>query len=122
MRLLFDGTPGSKGKSDQSIVYYENNSMYMLDGQSTFTDDAALTRMFLLIANPKDKGDLEKLQTLPNIMNKVMNIFKDEADFRDYIALCKKERARIKKIITLTRENDRMLDNYSFAYGLSKKL
>lgn len=118
LRDLFDWTPITKWQSDQSIVFYETNAVYVLDWQTTFTDDAAMTRLFYLIANPKNKWDELMLLSIPNVLNKVLDIFKDTKDFDKYVSVCLNWKKKLKSKITLTRDNDRMIQNFSYLFWL----
>lgn len=118
LRDLFDWTPITKWQSDQSIVFYETNAVYVLDWQTTFTDDAAMTRLFYLIANPKNKWDESMLLSIPNVLNKVLDIFKDTKDFDKYVSICLDWKKKLKSKITLTRDNDRMIQNFSYLFWL----
>jgi hypothetical protein len=118
MRNLFDWTPIEKGRADQTTVKYESNGLYVFDWQTIFTDDAAQTRMVILMANKKYQWSLTALRTLPNIYRYATEIFKDNKDFIAFIRLAEKKYEQIKASVSLLRSNDRMLTNYSYLYTL----
>lgn len=118
MRNLFDGSAIEKGRWDQTTVKYEANGLYIFDGQTIFTDDAVLTRMIILMANNIDKLELTALNTLPNIYKQSSYIFSDEWAFQKYVKIIKSAYTDIKKRIKFVRNNDRMIQNYSYLYAL----
>lgn len=118
MRNLFDGSAIEKGRADQTTVKYEANWLYIFDGQTIFTDDAVLTRMIILMANNTDKLDLKNLKTLPNMYKISSDIFSKQLSFEKYMELVTPAFEDIKKRIKFTRNNDRMIQNYSYLYAL----
>lgn len=122
VRNLFDWTPIEKGRADQTTVRYESNGLYVFDWQTIFTDDAAQTRMIILMANKRYQWSLDELETLPNIYNNSTNIFKSEEEFKLFVNKAREHYKRIQKDIVLIRSNNRMLENYSFLFALSEWL
>lgn len=121
-RNLFDWTVQNKWQANQTLVRYEANGYYVLDGQTIFGDDAALTRMFVLLTGKECMLEEKYLQTLPNIYHQATEIFKTEEDFEKFLGIAQEEHARIKKWLVLERDNNRMLENYSFLYALCRIL
>jgi len=121
LRNLFDGTPIEKWRADQKTNKYESNGLYVFDGQTIFTDDAAQTRMIILMANKKYQGSLQNLEWLPNIYKFAANIFKDEDDFRKFVNKARAMIGEIKNRLVLIRSDTRTITNYSYLYALLER-
>lgn len=121
LRNLFDGTPIEKWRADQKTNKYESNWLYVFDGQTIFTDDAAQTRMIILMANKKYQWSLQNLEWLPNVYKFATEIFKDFDDFREFIRDARALIDNIKWRLTLIRCDTRTVTNYSYLYALLKR-
>lgn len=118
LRNLFDGDPILKGRADQSTIEYESNGLYMIDWQSIFTDDAAQTRMIMLMGNKRYMGKEDYLINLPNAYRRATEVFKDVDDFQKFIKLSRDKRPIIRKKVELLRMDNRTIQNYSYLYAL----